>query len=41
MTNVVHGPTLDGGMGFNLVGHHEIMFLLPAAAVLEGLKDKK
>ena len=39
MTNVVHRPTLDGGKGYNLVGHHEIMFPLLAAAVLEGLKD--
>ena len=38
MTNVVHRPTLDGGKGYNLVGHHEIMFPLLAAAVLEGLK---
>jgi hypothetical protein len=39
MTNVVHRPTLDGGKGYNLVGHHEIMFPLLAAAVIEGLKD--
>jgi len=39
MTNVVHRPTLDGGKGYNLVGHHEIMFPLLAAAVLEGLKQ--
>ncbi len=39
MTNVVHRPTLDGGKGYNLVGHHEIMFPLLAAAVLEGLKE--
>ena len=38
MTNVVHRPTLDGGKGYNLVGHHEIMFPLLAAAVIEGLK---
>jgi len=41
MTNVVHRPTLDGGKGYNLVGHHEIMFPLLAAAVIEGLKEKK
>jgi hypothetical protein len=40
MTNVVHRPTLDGGKGFSLTGHHEIMFPLLAAAVIEGL-DKK
>ena len=39
MTNVVHRPTLDGGKGFNLVGHHEIMFPLLAAAVIEGLNE--
>ena len=41
MTNVVHRPTLDGGKGYNLVGHHEIMFPLLAAAVIEGLKEEK
>ena len=38
MTNVVHRPTLEGGEGYSLVGHHEIMFPLLAAAVLEGLE---
>jgi deoxyhypusine synthase len=38
MTNVVHRPTLDSGKGYNLVGHHEIMFPLLAAAVVERLK---
>ncbi len=37
MTNVVHRPTLEGGKGYNLVGHHEIMFPLLAAAVIESL----
>ena len=37
MTNVVHRPTKDGGMGYSLIGHHEIMFPLLAAAVIEGL----
>ncbi|MFO7987792.1 MAG: hypothetical protein R6U38_18170 [Desulfatiglandaceae bacterium] len=37
MTNVVHRPTLDGGRGYSLVGHHEIMFPLLAAAVIEKL----
>ncbi len=41
MTNVVHRPTLEGGHGFSLVGHHEIMFPLLAAAVIEGLVDKE
>jgi hypothetical protein len=37
-TNVVQRPTLDGGEGYSLVGHHEIMFPLLAAAVIEGLE---
>ncbi len=41
MTNVVHRPTLDGGKGFSLVGHHEIMFPLLAAAVVEGIEEEK
>ena len=40
MTNVVHRPTLDGGKGFSLVGHHEIMFPLLAAAVIEGIEEQ-
>ena len=40
MTNVVHRPTLEGGEGYSLVGHHEIMFPLLTAAVIESL-DKK
>jgi len=41
MTNVVHRPTMDGGKGFSLTGHHEIMFPLLAAAVIEGLDEKE
>jgi deoxyhypusine synthase len=37
MTNVVNRPTKDGGRGYSLVGHHEIMFPLLAAAIIEGL----
>jgi deoxyhypusine synthase len=37
MTNVVCRPTSKGGSGFTLVGHHEIMFPLLAAAILEGI----
>ena len=37
MANVVHRPTMEGGRGYSLVGHHEIMFPLLAAAVVEGL----
>ena len=39
MTNVVHRPTMEGGKGYNLVGHHEIMFPLLCAAVIERLND--
>jgi hypothetical protein len=38
MTNVVGRPTADGGTGINLVGHHEIMLPLIAAAVIEALE---
>ena len=37
MTNVVHRPTQEGGKGYSLVGHHEIMLPLLAAAVIERL----
>ncbi|MBL7175678.1 MAG: hypothetical protein ISS66_07605 [Desulfobacteraceae bacterium] len=40
MTNVVHRPTREGGEGYSLIGHHEIMFPLLAAAVIEGLEEK-
>ena len=35
LTNVVRRPTLEGGKGFHLTGHHEIMFPLLTAAILE------
>ena len=41
LTNVVRRPTLEGGKGFHLTGHHEIMFPLLAAAVLEELGSGK
>jgi hypothetical protein len=34
-TNVVERPTSMGGAGYTIVGHHEIMFPLLAAAVIE------
>jgi hypothetical protein len=37
MTNVVCRPTSKGGSGYSLVGHHEIMLPLLAAAVIEKL----
>lgn len=36
-TNVVRRPTQKGGRGYSLTGHHEIMFPLLAAAVIEEL----
>ncbi len=41
LTNVIQRPTLEGGKGYNLVGHHEIMFPLLAAAVIEELAKGK
>jgi len=35
LTNVVNRPTAKGGLGINLVGHHEILIPLIAAGVLE------
>jgi deoxyhypusine synthase len=35
LTNVVSRPTLKGGRGINLVGHHEILLPLIAAGVIE------
>jgi hypothetical protein len=35
MTNVVDRPTADGGQGFHLTGHHEIMLPLIAAGIIE------
>ena len=37
LTNVVKRPTQKGGKGLSLIGHHEIMFPLLAAAVIEEL----
>lgn len=37
LTNVVKRPTQKGGHGYSLIGHHEIMFPLLAAAVIEEL----
>jgi hypothetical protein len=38
LVNVVQRPTLEGGQGYSFIGHHEIMFPLLAAAVVEGLE---
>ena len=39
-TNVVKRPTQKGGHGYTLIGHHEIMVPLLAAAVLEELAGR-
>jgi hypothetical protein len=39
-TNVVRRPTSEGGEGFSLTGHHEIMVPLLAAALIENLEGK-
>jgi hypothetical protein len=41
LTNVVNRPTQHGGRGYNLVGHHEIMFPLLAAAIMEILEQQR
>jgi hypothetical protein len=38
LTNVVRRPTVEGGKGFHFTGHHEIMFPLLTAAILEGIQ---
>ena len=40
LTNVVRRPTKNGGKGYVLTGHHEIMVPLLAGAIKEGLSDK-
>ncbi|MGD9172909.1 MAG: deoxyhypusine synthase family protein [Desulfobacterales bacterium] len=38
ITNVLHRPTAKGGIGINLIGHHEIMLPLIAAGAIEQLE---
>lgn len=40
LTNVVKRPTKQGGKGYTITGHHEIMVPLLAAAIKEGLTVK-
>lgn len=40
-TNVCKRPTSFGGKGYYLIGHHEIMFPLMAAAILELMEARK
>lgn len=39
--NVVQRPTATSGKGYHLTGHHEIMFPLLCAAVLEALRGRR
>jgi hypothetical protein len=41
MSNVVKRPTVEGGEGFSLTGHNELMFPLLAAALIENLGGNK
>jgi hypothetical protein len=41
ITNVVQRPHLAGGKGFHLTGHHEIMFPLLCAAILEEILHRR
>jgi hypothetical protein len=40
LVNVVQRPTMEGGLGINLTGHHEIMFPLLLAAVFEQIEGQ-
>ncbi|MGC9193954.1 MAG: hypothetical protein ACP5IL_00700 [Syntrophobacteraceae bacterium] len=40
LVNVVQRPTMEGGLGINLTGHHEIMFPLLLAAVFEQMNGR-
>jgi hypothetical protein len=39
LTNVVRRPTAGAGEGYALTGHHELLFPLLAAAVLEEIEE--
>jgi len=41
LTNVVRRPVRAGGKGYNLIGHHEIMFPLLAACLSEQLERER
>ena len=41
LTNIVHRPTMEGGQGFAITGHHEIMLPLIAAAILDELEKNQ
>jgi len=39
MTNVVNRPTMGGGKGYNIIGHHELLIPLLAATLLDRLEE--
>ncbi len=39
LTNVVHRPTAQGGRGYQITGHHELMIPLLAASLLDELSE--
>jgi hypothetical protein len=39
MTNVVNRPTMGGGKGYNIIGHHELLIPLLAACLLDRLQE--
>jgi hypothetical protein len=41
LTNIVERPVRAGGKGYNLIGHHEIMFPLLAACLAERLSGEQ
>ena len=40
MTNVVTRPTMGGGKGYNIIGHHELLIPLLAATLLDRLVER-
>lgn len=40
MTNVVNRPTMGGGKGYNIIGHHELLIPLLAATLLDRLVER-
>jgi hypothetical protein len=40
MTNVVNRPTMCGGKGYNIIGHHELLIPLLAATLLDRLHEQ-
>ena len=40
LTNVVNRPTAQGGKGYHITGHHELMIPLLAASLLDELNEK-